>query len=88
VTPPRASMARTPRRNRPFSKPIVLRDGKTLASLAEAAAFLNTLRREEITAPLYYAGALLSKAIEGARAGDAEMARLELIRAFRAEGWL
>ena len=48
--------------------------------------FLNGLPRERVTAPLYYAAALVNDAIESGRAADAENARLELIRALRSEG--
>jgi hypothetical protein len=50
--------------------------------------FLNRLPPERVTAPLYYAAALVNDAVESGRAGDAEKARLELIRALRGKGWL
>ncbi len=81
-------MARGPRHNRRFAKPIVMHDGAQLVSLADAEKFLNNLRREDITAPVYYAGSLLHAAIEHGGAGEVERVRLELIRAFRGEGWL
>ena len=81
-------MVRSPNRNRLFSKPIALRDGAHLVSLADAAKFLKELRPVQVTAPLYYASALLNEAIEEGRAGKVERARSELIRAFRGEGWL
>jgi len=71
-----------------FSTPIVLRDGTRLVVLADAVHLLSTLPRERLTGPLFSAGALVSKAVEQGRARDVENARLELVRAFRAEGWL
>jgi hypothetical protein len=71
-----------------FSQPIVLRDGTRLARLSDAAQFLAALPRDRLTGPLFAAGALVSKAVERASARDVENARYELIRAFRAEGWL
>lgn len=71
-----------------FSQPIVLRDGRRLARLADAVQFLAALPRDRLTGPLFAAGASVSKAAERAGARDVEDARYELIRAFRAEGWL
>jgi hypothetical protein len=71
-----------------FSQPIVLRDGTRLVRLSEAAQFLAALPRERLTGPLFTAGALVSKAVERAGTREVEDARHELIRAFRAEGWL
>jgi hypothetical protein len=79
-------MARRLKNNRRFAKPVVMADGKRLESLADAMKFLNGLPRERVTAPLYYAAALVNDAIESGRAADAEKARLELIRALRSEG--
>ncbi|HXW27676.1 MAG TPA: hypothetical protein VEK73_23210 [Xanthobacteraceae bacterium] len=61
-------------------------DGTRLASPAEAMKFLSRLSPERITAPLYYAAALVNDAVESGRAADAEKARLELIRALRGFG--
>jgi hypothetical protein len=77
---PMPGKRRTPRR---FAKPIVLADGTSLASPADAMKFLNRLPPERVTAPLYYAAALVNDALESGRAADAEKARLELIRALR-----
>jgi hypothetical protein len=44
--------------------------------------------RSSQAGPLFAAGAAVSKAVERTGARDAENARHELIRAFRAEGWL
>jgi hypothetical protein len=84
----RAPMARRLKPNRRFAKPVVMADGTRLESPAEAMKFLNGLARERVTAPLYYAAALVNDAIESGRAADAEKARLELIRALRGKGWL
>lgn len=50
--------------------------------------FLNRLPPEQVTAPLYYAAALVNDAVNSGRAADAERARGELIRALRGAGWL
>jgi len=71
-----------------FSEPIVLRDGTHLVRLADAVRLLSALPRERLTGPLFAAGDLVSKAVERGGARDVENARHELIRAFRAEGWL
>jgi hypothetical protein len=81
-------MARRVKSNRRFAKPVVMADGTRLESLAGAMKFLNGLPREGVTAPLYYAAALVNDALESGRAADTEKARLELIRALRGEGWL
>jgi hypothetical protein len=81
-------MARRPANNLRFSQPIVLRDGTRLVRLSQAVQFLAALPRERLTGPLFAAGAATSKAVERAGARDVENARHELIRAFRAEGWL
>ena len=81
-------MARRPANDLRFSQPIRLRDGTRLVRLADAAQFLAALPRERLTGPLFTAGALVSKAVERAGAREVEDARHELIRAFRAEGWL
>jgi hypothetical protein len=81
-----APMARRLKNNRRFAKPVVMADGTRLESLADAMKFLNGLPRERVTAPLYYAAALVNDAIESGRAADTEKARLELIRAIRSEG--
>jgi hypothetical protein len=78
------AMARRPKTHRRFAKPVVMADGTRLASPAEAMHFLNRL----VTAPLYYAAALVDDAVASGRAADAEKARLELIRALRGGGWL
>jgi hypothetical protein len=80
-------MARRPASRR-FAKPVVMADGTRLASPAAAMRFLNALPRERVTAPLYYAAALVNDAVESGRAADAEKARLELIRALRGTGWM
>ena len=71
-----------------FSQPIVLRDGTRLVRLSDAAQFLAALPPERLTGPLFTAGAMVSKAVERAGAREVEDARHELIRAFRAEGWI
>ena len=71
-----------------FSQPVVLRDGTRLVRLSDAAQFLAALPRERLTGPLFAAGALVSKAVERAGAREIEDARHELLRAFRAEGWI
>jgi hypothetical protein len=71
-----------------FSQPIVLRDGTRLVRLADAVQFLAALPRDRLTGPLFGAGAVVSKAAERGGTRDVEDARHELIRAFRAEGWL
>lgn len=71
-----------------FSQPIVLRDGTRLVRLSDALQFLSALPRARLTVPLFAAGAMVSKAVERATPRDVENARHELIRAFRAEGWL
>ena len=71
-----------------FTTPIVLADGTSLASPADALRYLNRLPPERVTAPLYYAATLVSDAIKSSRAADTEKARLELIRALRGRGWL
>jgi hypothetical protein len=81
-------MADRPKTSRRFVKPIVMADGTRLASTADAMRFLTALPRERVTAPLYYAAALVSDALASGRAADAEKARLELIRALRGKGWL
>jgi hypothetical protein len=81
-------MVRRPATSRRFAKPVVMADGTRLTSPAEAMKFLNRLAPERVTAPLYYAAALVNDAVESGRAGDAEKARLELIRALRGKGWL
>jgi hypothetical protein len=90
---PRRSIAVSPmvRRHVPsrrFAKPIVMADGSSLASPAEAMNFLKRLPSEQVTAPLYYAAALVTDAVNSGRAADAEKARGELIRALRGAGWL
>jgi hypothetical protein len=81
-------MARRPKPRRPFTTPIVMADGTRLASPVEAMHFLSRLPAERVSAPLYYAAALVEDAVESGRAADAEKARLELIRALRGKGWL
>ena len=81
-------MVRRNVRSRRFVKPIVLADGSSLASPAEAMNFLKRLPSEQVTAPLYYAAALVNDAVNSGRASDAEKARAELIRALRGSGWL
>jgi hypothetical protein len=71
-----------------FSQPIVMRDGTRLVRLADAVQFLAALPRDRLTGPLFAAGAAVSKAVERTGAREVEDARHELIRAFRAEGWL
>jgi hypothetical protein len=85
---PVAPMVRRPATSRRFTKPVVMADGTRLTSPAEAMKFLSRLPPERVTAPLYYAAALVNDAVESGRAGDAEKARLELIRALRGKGWL
>ena len=63
-------------------------DGSSLASPAEAMNFLKRLPPERVTAPLYYAAALVNDAVKSGRATDAEKARAELVRALRGNGWL
>ena len=55
-------MARRPPPSRRFAKPVVMADGTRLASPAAAMRFLNALPRERVTAPLYYAAALVNDA--------------------------
>ena len=81
-------MVRRPATSRRFTKPVIMTDGTRLTSPAEAMKFLSRLPPERVTAPLYYAAALVNDAVESGRAGDAEKARLELIRALRGKGWL
>jgi hypothetical protein len=81
-------MARRRANDLRFSRPIVLRDGTRLVRLADAVRLLSALPGDRLTGPLFAAGALVSKAVERAGARDVEDARHELIRAFRAEGWL
>jgi hypothetical protein len=81
-------MARRRANDLRFSQPIVLRDGTRLARLSDAEQFLAALPRSRLTGPLFAAGAAASKAAERGGARDVEDARHELIRAFRAEGWL
>jgi hypothetical protein len=81
-------MARRPKPTRRFTKPVVMADGTRLASPAEAMRFLSRLPAERVSAPLYYAAAVVNDAVESGRAADAEKARLELIRALRGKGWL
>jgi hypothetical protein len=71
-----------------FAQPILLRDGTRLVRLADAERLLAALPRDRLTGPLFAAGAVVSKAMERAGAREVEDARHELIRAFRAEGWL
>ena len=75
-------------RNRPFSKPIVTRDGITLGTLDEALKYLEKLPDSEITAAIYYAHVLLKEAREKGRPSNVEKARAELARVFRDLGWL
>jgi hypothetical protein len=72
----------------PFSKPINPLNGTRLATLIEARMFLRRLPREQVTPSIYYAGTLLDQALRNRKARDVEKARLELIRAFRAAGWI
>jgi hypothetical protein len=81
-------MARRPKTSRRFAKPVVMADGTSLGSPTQAMRFLNRLPPDRVTAPLYYAAALVNDAVESGRAADTEKARLELIRALRGKGWL
>jgi hypothetical protein len=81
-------MANRSTSNRFFSKPIVTRDGTTLATLDEALEFLAALPADQVTATLYYAHVLLKEAREKGKPGNVERARSELERAFRGLGWL
>ena len=81
-------MADRPKTSRRFATPVVMADGTRLASPTEAMNFLSRLPAERVTAPLYYAAALVNDAVASGRAADAEKARLELIRALRGGGWL
>jgi hypothetical protein len=81
-------MARRPKPSRRFATPVVMADGTRFTSPAEAMKFLSRLPAERVSAPLYYAAALVNDAVESGRAADAEKARLELIRALRGKGWL
>ena len=66
-----------------FSKPIVLRDRPSLATLDEARTYLATLASAQITPALYYARVMLGHALRTGKARDIENARLELMRALR-----
>ena len=81
-------MVRRPKPRRRFAKPVVMADGTSFASPAQAMKFLSRLSPDRVTAPLYYAAALVNDAVESGRAADIEKARLELIRALRSKGWL
>jgi len=81
-------MVRRPKPRGRFAKPVVMADGTMLASPAQAMKFLSRLPPDRVTAPLYYAAALVNDAVESGRAADIEKARLELIRALRSKGWL
>ena len=74
--------------NRRFSKPVTLHDHAAIATVLDALAFLETLRSEQVTAPIYYARVLLNEALQTGRPKDVERARLEFQRALRAGGWL
>ena len=71
-----------------FSKPIVLRDRARLATTDHAQMFLTKLAPEQITQPIFYARVLLGKARRSGKVNDVEVARAELVRAFRKAGWL
>jgi hypothetical protein len=55
--------------------------------LSQAVQFLAALPRDRLTGPLFAAGAAVSKQLS-ATSRAMWKARHELIRAFRAEGWL
>ncbi len=74
--------------NRRFSKPIAVAQGRVIATLADALIFFQTLRADEITAPMYYARVVVNEALRSGRSKDVENARAELERALRAGGWL
>jgi len=73
--------------NRRFSKPITIRDRAAIATVRDALAFLEALRSEQVTAPIYYARVVLNEALQSGRPKDVEKARLEFERALRAGGW-
>jgi hypothetical protein len=77
-----------PKQSRRFAKPVIMANGTRLASPADALKFLSGLPAERVTAPLYYAAALVNDVVESGRAKDVEKARLELIRALRGQGWM
>jgi hypothetical protein len=71
--------------SRKFAKPIVLRDGRTIAMLADARALMHTLpANRQRSEPWFYAGALLQEAatLDGAL-GETQA---HLTQALRAEG--
>jgi hypothetical protein len=74
--------------NTPFAKAIVLREGRHISNLSEALAFIESLAPQEVTPSISYARIMLTKAIRSRTARDRQVARSELARAFRAEGWL
>jgi hypothetical protein len=71
-----------------FSKPIVLRDGASLATTDHAQIFLSKLAPGQITAPINYARIVLGIALRTGKGKDVDAARAELVRAFRGAGLL
>jgi hypothetical protein len=70
---------------RKLPAPITLKDGRSLASLADARAFIKSLpARQRRSEQLLYAGGLMTEAASGR--GVLHEAAIQLRRALRAEG--
>ena len=72
-----------------FWKPIVLKDGRTIATLAEARALMLTLPERHQSRPFWqYAAELLIGAAERSNRASIDNAAAQLSRALSAEGLL
>jgi hypothetical protein len=70
---------------REFAAPIILKDGRSLVSLADARALIRSLPgRQRRNEQLLYAGGLITEAASGR--GVLHEATIQLRRALRAEG--
>ncbi len=74
--------------NRRFSKPIVTRDGLTLATTNDALTFLKALPADQVTPAIYYAHFLLEEARDKGKPSKVERARAELQSVLGKLGWL